>query len=81
MKINQASFQFQLSATLCWDAGLHLTCFSHETSYYFMLTLIEMMPIGSQRALAYLFAELARPGDRELIFKVIESSCHLLLPV
>jgi len=29
----------------------------------------------------HLFVKVSRPGDSEVTFAVIESSCHLLLPV
>jgi len=31
--------------------------------------------------LAHLFVKVPRPGDSEVTFSVIESSCYLLLPV
>jgi len=30
---------------------------------------------------AHLFAKLSQPGDNEVTFADVESSCHLLLPV
>jgi len=29
----------------------------------------------------HLFVKVSRPGDSQVTFSVIESSCHLLLPV